>query len=221
MSSKNLETGQFDFSDKVQQQGDVKTFGGSVPPEALAAGRCVVEFTDHQTQSTFPDISKFRDGDAIVSTTKQLRWDTSGQGFFTVNTPGTKAVVGFAAGRPQKLEDVTIELQCPYASVFLTALDKGTTLANAKSALVNVVARNCNTGFSYFAMDSKTIDNGKAPILLEPVKAAITIAGRTVIAVHVLDQSGRRTGKTLTINAGRFELDGTRDQTLYYEVELR
>ena len=221
VSSKNLETGQFDFTDKVQQQGDVKTFGGSVPPEALAAGRTVIEFSDSPQPSTFPDMTKFRDGDAIVSATKQLRWDTSGKGFFTVNTPGTKAVVGFAAGKPQKLDDVTIELQCPYASIFLTALDKNATLANAKRALVSAVARNCNSGFSYFAIDSKTIDNGGAPILLEPVRANITIAGRAVTAVRVLDQNGRRTDKSLTINAGRFEIDGTRDRTLYYEVEFQ
>ena len=34
-----LANGRFNFSDKVQQQGDIKTFGGSVPPQALAAGR--------------------------------------------------------------------------------------------------------------------------------------------------------------------------------------
>ena len=138
-----------------------------------------------------------------------------------MNTPGTKAVVGFAPGKPQLLGDVTIELQCPYASVFLTALDKTATLANAKHALLCAVARNCNTGFSYFALDSKIIDNGKAPILLEPVKAAVTIAGRPIAAVHVLDHAGRRTDKTLPVNAGRFDLDGNRDKALYYEVEFR
>jgi hypothetical protein len=37
----------------------------------------------------------------------------------------------------------------------------------------------------------------------------------------VLEQNGRRTGQTLAIEAGHFEINGIRDRTLYYEVELR
>ncbi len=36
----DLATGEFNFNDQVQQAGDIKSFGGSVPPESLAAGRC-------------------------------------------------------------------------------------------------------------------------------------------------------------------------------------
>ena len=216
-----LTTGQFNFSDKVQQQGDIKTFSGSVPAEALAAGRVVVEFVESAQPSTFPDLAKFRKGTALVSASKQLSWDTAGQGFFTVNTPGTKAVVGFAEGQAQALGDVTLELQCPYASLFLTALEPGATLATAKNAVLCAVARNCNSGFKYFVLDGKTLDNGKAPILLEPVKATITLTKREVATVNLLDHSGRRTGKTLAVTNGRFTLDGTKDQTLYYEVVFR
>jgi hypothetical protein len=49
----------------------------------------------------------------IKSVTGQLAWDTSGQGFFTVNTPGTKAVVGFAGGKEQTLGDVKVRLETP------------------------------------------------------------------------------------------------------------
>jgi hypothetical protein len=218
VSREALASGQFNFSDKVRQQGDIKSFGGSVPAEALAAGRVVVEFTDSPQPSTFPELAKYRQGNTIVSATRQLAWDTAGQGFFTVNTPGTKAVVGFAQHKPQTLGDVTIELQCPYASVFLTAAEPGATLATARSALLCAVARNCNSGFKYFAVDGKTLDNGKGPILLEPVKGAVTLAGRPVAAVNLLDHCGRRTGKTVPVTNGRFTLDGAKDQALYYEV---
>lgn len=221
VSRDQLATGQFNFSDKVQQQGDIKTFGGSVPAEALAAGRVVVEFTEQPQPSTFPDLAKFRQSTALVSATKQLAWDTTDRGFFTVNTPGTKAVVGFAEGKPQKLGDVTLELQCLYASVFLTALDKGATLASTKGALLCAVARNCNSGFKYFAVDGKTLENGKAPILLEPVKATINLASREITSVNVLDHSGCRTGKTLPVTNGSFTIDGAKDRTLYYEVLFR
>ena len=218
VSPEDLATGTFGFSDKVVQQGDVKSFTGSVPAEALAAGRVVVEFTDKPQPSTFLDMAKYRQGTAIASATGQLAWETAGQGYFTVNTAGTKAVVGFAAGKTISLGDVTVNVASPYASIFLTALEKGATLATARSALVTAVARSANTGFKYFALDNKALDNGKAPILLEPVKATISLAGRKVGAVNILDHDGRRTGKTLPVQNGGFTIDGAKDKTLYYEV---
>jgi len=220
VSLEELAAGNFTFSDKVVQQGDVKSFGGSAAAEALAAGRVVVEFTDKPQPSTFPDMAKYRQGAAITSATKQLVWDTAGRGYFTVNTAGTKAVVGFAEGKTLALGDVTITVASPYASIFLTALDRSATLATAKSALVCAVARNANTGFKYFVIDSKTIDNGKGPILLEPVKATVTLSGRKVTSVHVLDHDGGRTGKTLPVASGRFTIDGAQDKALYYEVVM-
>ena len=65
------------------------------------------------------------------------------------------------------------------------------------------------------------LDNGKAPILLEPVKAQIAISGRQIAAVNVLDHDGRRTGKTLGVDGGAFTIDGARDRALYYEVVFR
>lgn len=200
------------------QQGDIKSFGGSVLPEALAAGRVVVEFTEKTQPSTFPDLASNQTGTVITSATKQLAWDTAGRGCFTVDTPGTKAVVGFAGGKTFMLGNVTITVASPYASIFLTALEKTATLAEAKSALLTAVARNCNTGFKYFAVDAKPLDNGKAPILLEPVKATIMIAGRKIAAVNILDHNGQRTDKTLPVREGQFTIDGTLDKTLYYEV---
>ena len=199
VSPADLAEGKFSFSDKVEQQGDVKTFGGSVPPEALAAGRVVVEFTDKSQPSQLPDMKKYRHGSVIKSVTGQLAWDTSGQGFFTVNTAGTKAVVGFASGKEQTLGDVKVRLDTPFASLFLTALERGEDLAGCKRALITVLARQSNTGFSYFAPDNRVLKNGGPPILLEPVKATLTIAGRPIEAVNILDHDGRRTGRTLSV----------------------
>ncbi len=221
VSREELDTGRFSFSDTVAQQGDTKAFGGSVPPESLAAGRVVVEFTDQPQPSSFPDLAKYRTGTAIHSSTGQLVWDTAGQGFFTVNTPGTKAVVGFAEGKEFRLGEVTIQLACPYASLFLTALNKNATLANAKSAFLCAVARNSNSGFKYFVIDSRTLDNGHGPILLEPVKATLTFSSRSVAAVNALDHDGRRTGRSLPVTDGQFTIDGARDKTLYYEVQFK
>jgi hypothetical protein len=221
ISPADLAEGTFSFSDKVEQKGDVKTFGGSVPPEALAAGRVVVEFTDRSQPSVLPDMGRYTKDRVIRSGTGQLAWDTSGKGFFTVDTPGTKAVVGFAGGKELTLGDVKVRLETPFASLFLTALDRGSDLSSGKRALLSVLARQSNTGFTYFAPDNKVLNNGKPPILLEPVKAAVSIAGRLIEAVYVLDHDGCRTGRTLAVTDGRFAIDGAKDKALYYEVVFR
>jgi hypothetical protein len=217
----DMAEGKFDFTDKIEQKGDVKTFSGSVPPEALAAGRVVVEFNDKSKDSMLPDMSHYREGSVIKSVTGQLAWDTSGQGFFTVNTPGTKAVVGFSEGKEQTLGDVKIKIDTPFASLFLTALDRDTDLAKGKHALLAVMARECNTGFTYFGPDNKVLKNGSSPILLEPVKATVTITGRQVAAVNILDHNGRPTDRKVEVKDGKFTIDGARDKAIYYEVVYR
>jgi hypothetical protein len=221
VSATDLAEGRFSFSDKVEQKGDVKSFGGSVPQEALAAGRVVVEFTDKSQPSQLPDMTRYRRGSVITSVTGQLAWDTSGQGFFTVNTAGTKAVVGFATGKEQTLGDVKLRLDSPFASLFLTALEREEDLVSCKRALITVLARQCNTGFTYLASDNTVLNNGGPPMLLEPVKATVTIASRPIAAVNVLDHEGHRTGRTLPVTDGRFTLDGVKDKAIYYEVVFR
>ena len=127
-------------------------------------------------------------------------------------------MVGFAPDKPQALGNVTITTHCPYASLFLTASDKGKTLQDDSTAIICAVSRNCNTGFRYSALDSAVIDNGKAPIMLEPVKADFIIAGRPITAVNVLDQDGRVTDQTLPVQNGAFTIDTGVQKTMYYQV---
>ena len=67
------------------------------------------------------------------------------------------------------------------------------------------------------------LDNGHGPIMVEGVQATLTVAGRPVQAVNVLDQDGRRQpGRTVPAGAGgRYALDTARDKTLYYEIVFR
>jgi len=217
ISPANLAQGRFNFSDKVVQQGDVKTFTGNTPPAALVAGRLLVKFTDQDEPSVFPDLTKYDRNKTIVSTTKQLTWDYSDKGYFTVNTDGTKAVVGFAQDKKFGLGGYDFSVRSPYASIFLTSLEKGKNLSETKTALLTAVARNSNTGYKILSVDNRMLDNGTAPILLEPVKAAIT-CGRAVAAVNILDQDGQHTGRTLPVDHNRFEIDSGKEKTIYYEV---
>ena len=204
VSDSQLASGTFDFSDKIVQAGDVKQFGGTVPPESLAAGRVLVQFTDRPTPSTLADLSRY--GAArkrIASNTGQLTWDYSGKGYFTVQTPGTLGVVGFAPTVPVRSGGISLTLGSPYASAFVTALDKASTLATCKRALVTLAARESNTGFTYFTIDNHVLDNGHGPIMVEGVQATLTVAGRPVQAVNVLDQDGRgQPGRTVPAGPG-------------------
>jgi hypothetical protein len=217
ISPTNLAAGKFDFSDQIVQQGDVKTFTGNTPPAALAAGRLLVKFTDQDEPSVFPDMTKYDRNKTIVSTTKQLAWDYADKGYFTVNTEGTKAVVGFAQDKKLGLGGYDFTVRSPYASIFLTSLEKGKNLSETKIALLTAVARNSNSGYKILSVDNRMLDNGTAPILLEPVKAAIA-CGRAVAAVNILDQDGQRTGRTLPVDRNRFEIDSGKEKTIYYEV---
>lgn len=217
VSAQDLEKGKFDFSDKVTQAGDVKTFGGSVPAEALAAGRCVVDFTDHTAPSTLPDINQFRDGDGIKANNGALMWNSKA-GYFTINTAGSKGIVGFAGNRDLKLGSFKANIATPYASLLVTAAEKNADLTNCKSALISAVARGANSGATYFTLDQRMLENGKGPILMEPVKATLSFGNRKVAAVNILDADGKRTGRTLAVKNGEFVIDEAQDKTIYYEV---
>jgi len=222
VSDNNLQTGAFDFNEQTVGVGDIKDYRSSVPREALAAGKVLVEFTgDKEAATTLPNMSKYRLADKVIqSNTKQLVWDYSGKGFILINTPGTKGVVGFTPDVPRKLDDVMVTIHNPFASVIITALEKDKTLANCKHALVSIVGRASNTDFSYFSLNNHIVDNGKAPILMEPIQVKIVIAGRPVATVNVLDFDGcLQSDKKLAVNnQGEFIIDTGVDHTMYYEV---
>ena len=161
VSPQNLATGTFDFKETVKQHGghgDVKSFSGDTPISALAAGKLVLQFTEKDTPSFIPDMSKYEQNKTIVSTTKQLTWDYTGKGYFTVNSAGTKAVVGFAREIPLALGSVQFTVHSPFASLYFTSLDKTKDLSTAGSALLSAVARNSNSGCIVSLITGKVLD---------------------------------------------------------------
>ena len=67
--------------------------------------------------------------------------------------------------------------------------------------------------------ENQVLQKGQAPILMEPVKAEITIKKAGAAKVIVLDQDGLPTDKTLPIQDGKFTIDGANDKTPYYLVQ--
>jgi len=217
----SLYEGKLGFDDKVVQQHDVKTLDSDkVPARALAVARCVVDFTDACRDTPAFDMAKYRQDGVYRSSTGQLRWTEGGSrldGFFTIDSEATKAVVGFAEGRRCELGSVTIAPQCRFGAVYVTAREMDATIASSKGLLVTAIARARNSGMKVFG-DSRILDRGTAPIVMEPVKATITIRKDGHPTVYLLDHDGCRTSKTLPVKDGTFEIDGARDKTCYYLV---
>jgi len=248
VSMKELSTGKVGFIEKFVLTGGAnnKTFTGSVPREALAAGRVVIEYVDEPAARPLEQETATRHIDPerrlVRSTTGQLRWDYSGRGFFTVNTPGTQAVVGFGGGASHELADVTIWPRNLFSLIYISAAGPSETIADAEALVITTLARMVEKGtvLGDLALsplrrpERKPIRKEqqvdymlKNPsLLVEPVAAEITLKTKRPLRVYALDHDGRKPGgaKPLPVerNDGtvRFVLDGAKTETLYYVVEF-
>ena len=214
--------GRLGFLDEVKQAGDVKSFGDDrVPAATLAVARTAVTFSETEQPTPAFDITPYhaKDG-AYVSCNQQLRWYPGASrkdGHFTMDTPATKAVVGFAKGLTAELGDISITPASRFAAIYVTAKTPDGTLAKSKEWLIVAIARARNTGMKVLD-DSHLLNPGRTPILMEPVKARIALRRSGTPTVTLLDNDGCRTEKTLPVRDGAFEIDGARDHTCYYLV---
>ncbi len=213
------------FTDRTIQQYDVKSFDtDKVPARALAVARCAVEFTDQYRDTPAFNVSPFQQAGFLTSSTGQLSWkeggDTKLGGYFVIDTPGTKAVVGFSAGQTCRLGEVTVTSQSPFSALYVTAQEPDKNIATSKTLLITAIARARNTGMKFNDAGNSLLDRGKPPILMEPVKATIGIVKAGAPKLFLLDHDGLRTQATLPINNGTFTIDGARDKTPYYLVEF-
>ncbi len=195
---------------------------------AFAVGRVRLEIADELTnQAVTKNFAPYvEEGSRIVrSTTGQLEWDYSGRGFFTVDTPGTQAVIGFGGGRTHRLSDVTIEQESPYALLYVSARERERTLEDSEAILIHAVGRALNEGTVADDQQGRSpIMSGEGPLLMEPVKAAITLKRDGPFRVYALDHDGRLPQEPVELHVkregggGRFAIDGTKHGTMYYLV---
>lgn len=220
----SLLRGQLVLNDRVLQSGDQKQFEGQqIPAAALAAVRTVVSFTEQPEETADFELTTYQRDGAIESSTKQLRWYAgkadSTAGYFTIDTPRTQAVVGFAKGVTQRLQDVTITSQSPFAAIYVTGQGEQDDLQTGNRLLVVALARARNTGMRFNQDGNRLMEKGGPPILLEPVKAIIQL-NRPGAKVYRLDHDGLLTDTVLTIEQRRFTIDGQRDRTPYYLIDF-
>jgi hypothetical protein len=215
--------GKLGFQDQVVQQHDVKGFDSDkVPAETLAVARTVIEFTDTWQDTPAFDLQPYRRAGSLQASTGQLRWHpgkSKHDGHFLMDTPATKALVGFARGQSFQLGEVKLTLECPFAALYVTALGREEDIAHAKKLLVVALARARNTGMKFNDTEDRVLEKGRGPVLMEPVRARIELARSGTPTVHVLDHDGLRTGRKLDYSDKGFTVDGAKDRTPYYLVE--
>lgn len=219
----SLFAGRLGFTESVAQGYDDKELDGSaVPAAALAVARATVEFTDAWQETPTFDLQPYRREGQLVSSTGQLRWRESATGpqggSFTMDTPGTKAVVGFAEDRSTRLGEVTITSRSPFAAIYVTAPEKAGSVATSPRLLVIALARARNTGMQFAEGEDQLLDKGRGPVLMEPVRLDLELHRPGAKHVVVLDHDGRPTGQTLPFQGQRIMLDGAVTKSPYYEV---
>ena len=216
----SLKEGKIGFTEKVEQDWDNKEFTSVVPSEALAIGRVGIKFTEEFKNTAEPELNRYwnKEQKEIISTTGQLEWNYSGKGYFTINTPGTKGVVGFAKDQELNLGNLQLKSNNNFATILVTSLEKEKSIKKSKRLLVTAIARARNTGMQYNKDKTRLIKAGGAPILVEPVDFSMKIKRWGKPKINVLDHSGRRTGKVIEPKRKEFQLKGTKYKTMYYEI---
>ncbi len=143
------------FDDTVAQGYDDKELDSKqVSARSLAVARSVVAFTDRYTDTPMFDWKRSLQQGQLVSATGQLHWQEAAGGsggFFTIDTPGTKAVVGFAAGQTCKLGNVTIEPQSRFGAIYVTAREPKETIESSRRLLIVGMARAAEHGHEVLA----------------------------------------------------------------------
>jgi hypothetical protein len=218
----SLFEGKIGFDDKVVQGYDVKELDSSkVPARSLAVARNEVAFTSTYKETPVFSLAPHEKNSALVSSTNQLTWKegaTRTSGYFTMNTPATKGVVGFAQGQKFALGNVSIEPQSGYGALYVTVRGPQGTTDTAKELLIVAVARARNTGQKFSPDGAAMLERGQGPVLMEPVKARITLRRTGTPQVFALDHDGKMTQTNIPIVSGVLQIDGARDKTPYYLV---
>ncbi|MGZ8558372.1 MAG: hypothetical protein ACXWWC_08575, partial [Chitinophagaceae bacterium] len=215
----DLQKGKMNVEEKITQQYDVKSFESQAPEQVLGIGKVTLTF-DSSTAFNNTTWKKHLDTKKKVvrSNTGQLLWDYSGKGFFTINSPGTKGIVGFAAGKTYHLNELSLQTNNPFAVILVSSMERNKDINTSKRILVTTMARAKNTGMELNADTTRLLKVGSAPILLEPVQVTLSNKRKGNLKIFVLDHSGNRTSVQVPVIKGKISLDGKKYKTLYYEM---
>ncbi|HVZ81684.1 MAG TPA: hypothetical protein VHE12_12920 [bacterium] len=110
---------------------------------------------------------------SLVTDTEQIHWQGN-VGLYEVSSTRLQVVAGFLAHRKLKSPVWQVESENRYAVFSLISLNK-TNLWASTHMLLTAATRMENSGQVYNALKTKLMEKGRAPILLEPARAKITL----------------------------------------------
>ena len=164
------------------------------------------------------------DPEILQSDTGQLVWNAR-RGLFTINTAATQGAVGFFGDQVIELDNVRLEPHTRFGSIVVFSTDFRP-IDRSCRLLIAAVARCENTG-QVWDIERTTIEpdgRGRAPVLVEPVEANVTLrrSGRGgPIVVRPLDSRGLPKGERIVEpgpHGAVVSLDAEQ-ATVYYSVE--
>ncbi len=211
--------GETPLNETVKQDFDRKVIEGSFPLQMMAAGKVVLSFAEENKMDLMENFSSLWKDSVMTSSTGQLSWSENGKGYFTINTPGTKGLVGFAKEKKFKLGEVTLQTDNEFVVILMTSLEKDKSIADSRRILVTTMARAKNSGMEYDQNHTELLKVGESPILLEPVKMTLAFQNARKPKVTILDHLGNRTQKTIEQTNGKWTLDSSKTKAIYYLVE--
>jgi len=170
--------------------------------------------------------------------TKRLDSDTGelsldyGEGLLTVNTPRTKAAIGYLAKAGSiDLEGLRIDSQTEFAAVTATSLD-GEPLGRSRHVLLTSVARAENTSQGFWPPTPRERSwsvtswmlpaEGRLPVIVEPVQAEVRLEVPGPAVVYALSPTGKRRGRLeATADSGALLLNPAAARSVWCEVVIQ
>ncbi len=203
------------------------------PPGAALVHRVALATGAPSTAAAAP-APELPSGDTrrFVSDTGELTWDLNpeGRGTVTINTPRSKAVVGFGGGRRFDLGGVVVEpgptRQDGWCAITVTAMEGELGGAPCR-VLITASGQVENSTMGWKGADKSTVgkDWGQAPTLVEGIPARITLpVAAAASAAWALDERGQRresVAPSADADGHAVLAIGPRYLTLWYEVETR
>lgn len=168
-----------------------------------------------------PDLSANWDSinKILTSVTNELTWNYGTNDYFTINTEGTKGVIGFIPNEKITLNNWVISSDNRFAIILITSLEQEKTINEADSLLITMISRGKNTGMKYNDTGDKLLSKGTSPLLLEPVDLNLEFADDQNFKVEVLDQDGLPTGMEIPSTKNSVHLNTGEHQTIWYVLK--
>jgi hypothetical protein len=161
------------------------------------------------------------EGNRRISSTGQIRHDIEKR-ILLLDSPRTQAITGFlAAAGTQKTSGLEATSDTLFATIAASSLNDQP-LAQSDHILLTAVGRAENTDFSYNLLRNQRISSGVGPILIDPVRARISLRTTQrelqVIPIAADGSQGKPLATSYADGILAFEI-GPESKTIYYTLE--